>query len=72
MSENGYEWVKATVDACTGQVQFTYRVKGLAVDGAHDHDEDVSSWSDSDIQELGCLMLDVPDSDKETIEVIWD
>lgn len=66
---SGYDWVRADVDE--GQVTFTYRVTGLDRDGCTSHDEDVSDWTDKNIQELGCDLLDIERKFADQVEVRW-
>lgn len=65
-----YEYVKATVDC--GELSWKYKVVGMETTGSMRHDEDVSEWSDDDIREVTAMMLDVPDDDRDKIEVRWN
>lgn len=57
--EHGYEWVKAVV-SFGGKLRFRYRVKDADKDGSEGWDEDVSDWTDRNIQDLGASLLGVP------------
>ncbi len=66
-----YKWIKARIDV-EGELTWEYQVIGFNLAGSMVHDEDVSMYSDSQIAELTMDNLDVPDSQKGIIQVLWD
>ena len=65
-----YEYVNAII--CCGELRWKYKVEGCDVSGSMPHDEDVSDWTDEEIIDLTCNMLDVSDDQRGLIEVIRD
>lgn len=62
-----YEYIRAIVDG--EELRWEYKLVDAAVAGHQDHDEDVSGWSKSDIENLTVSMLDVTADDRSKIEV---
>jgi hypothetical protein len=54
---SGYEQI--TVMVSEGRALLRYRVTGSKIDGRDAHDEDVTEWSDQDLRNLACDLLDV-------------
>lgn len=65
--DGAYDWVKATV--IEGGVRLTYHVPDLAVNGRDGIDDDISDWSDEDIQNVAGSMLGIVKEDRHKIEV---
>lgn len=63
-----YEYCLATVDA-DGNLSWEYKLEG-SVAGRMQHDEDVSTWPDSDIIKLTRAMLSM--AADEMVEVTHD
>lgn len=71
MPEEFYDYVTATISC--GQIYWRYQIHGLDVPGSQSfNDEDVSEWTDKDIVDLTCNMLDIPESEKHIIKVVWN
>ena len=64
-----YEYIRAIVDGA--DLRWEYKLASVAVAGHMDHDEDVSDWSKSDIENLTVSMLDVTSDDRSKIEVLY-
>jgi len=67
MSEERYEYVKAIIDC--GELSWEYRVDGAFVTGCMSHDESVADWSEREIIDLTCSILEVSEDQRELIEV---
>lgn len=69
MKEKKYEYVKARVDC--GELCWEYKLIGSYIVGRMAHDEDVSDWSENQIVDVTCLMLDVDKDQRKIVEVQW-
>ena len=68
MTQNeSYEYIKAIVDC--GSLRWEYRLNGSHVVGRMAHDEDVLAWSDKEIIDLTCSVLDCTKKDRSVISV---
>lgn len=67
-----YEWLKATINAIDGTIDWTFRVEDCLMDGHDRWTEDVSKWPDDDIRKLTADMLDVEEDQLDVIEICWD
>jgi hypothetical protein len=64
-----FEFVRVIVSK--GRAKFESRLVGSFVTDRFDHDEDVRGWSERELRSLAAGMLDVPEAEREKIEVIW-
>lgn len=62
-------WCKVVIEE--GQARATYRWSDTIVNGRHDHDEDVSSWTDDEVVNLIADMIGADERDREKIEIEW-
>jgi hypothetical protein len=62
-----YEYIRAIVDC--GELRWEYKMVGSEVIGRMAHDEDVSQWSDEEIIDVTCAMLDVEDGERDKVSV---
>lgn len=62
-----YEFITAEIDC--GELSWHYKIKGAQVPGTQDHDEDVSDWSDEDIRNLTMTTLQVPEHQRNLINI---
>lgn len=67
MSEIDYEYVRADLDTEGGMVM-RYKLRGSAIEGSESWDEDVSGWTDSEIQQC---VADAIDCDPSEVEIVW-
>ncbi len=67
MPEERYEFIRAIVSE--GNLSCEYRLVGNSVTGRQSHDEDVSNWTEEEIRQLVCEMLDVADDERSVIEI---
>ena len=67
MSEK-YEYIRAVVGS-DGDLAWRYKLLG-SFEGREGFDEDVSDWSDKDIEKLTKEMLDVDADDPVVIEIL--
>jgi hypothetical protein len=66
-----YEYITATVDC--GDLSWSYKVKGAQMPGRLDHDDDdVTDWDDKDIRDLTMTTLEVPEHQRDLIEIEYD
>jgi len=56
-----YKYIKAIVDVKTGELVWEYQLEGSAVVGRMRHDEPVDGYTERDIIDLTCKMLDAED-----------
>lgn len=68
--QTGYEYIRATVDA-DGSLTMEYRVRNAKVSGRMSHDEDVSNFSNGEIETLVRGLLDAT-NDPVAVEVNYD
>lgn len=66
-----YDWVKVVVDGCGDGAQITYRCTELNKDGSDSLDDDCSQWTDDEVREQTCAMLDIVEGMSE-IQVEFD
>ena len=62
-----YEYIKAIIDC--GELSWEYRVDGAFTTGKMTHDESVDEWSERDIIDLTCAMLEVSEDQRDIIEI---
>lgn len=67
MSDERYEYVKAIIDC--GELSWEYRIEGECTTGKMAHDESVEGWSEREIINLTCSMLEIPDDQREMVEI---
>ncbi len=66
-----YEWIKATIEC--GELIVTYQIEGESKPRSSPHDDEIASdYTDDEIRDLTVVMLDVPDGQRDMIEVIWN
>lgn len=64
------EYCKVVVD-CEGTARATYKWRDNPGEGTETHDEDVSDWTDVDIQSLFAELVGIVAGDEE-IQVTWE
>lgn len=67
VDEGNYEYVRAELDIDGGMVM-RYRLHGSSVGGSMAWDEDVSGWTDAEIQQC---VADAIDCDPSEVEIVW-
>lgn len=71
--EGTYDWVRATVSLDQGYVQLTYKATELLIEGRDSFsDDNLSEWTDDDIQNTAGSMLGIIETDRKYIEVSYE
>ena len=72
ISDEYYEYLRAEVDmADDGTLTWIYKIRSSKVVGRMSYEESVSEWTDAEIIDLTCDMLDVDDDQRHLVQVVW-